>query len=142
MSDYFDKYNGVVPDRVVLGAREVLRIYKDGDEEVWLLDCGCYRAPHQSGSCVYHSGRFGFNAMLEFEFKIRDDRIAELEFLRDGAESARLKDNEYLLGKIAAYEGVLDLIAAGERADGTYNRSREACEQLAKEVLAVCRATV
>jgi hypothetical protein len=29
----------------------------------------------------------------------------------------------------------LELIAAPARADGTYNRSREACQQLAREVL-------
>lgn len=69
-------------------------------------------------------------------------RIDELEFLRDGAEHCRLKDNEYLLGKIGAYESALDLIAMGKRPDGTYNRSREACEQLAKEVLAEWRTTI
>lgn len=37
--------------------------------------------------------------------------------------------------KIVEYESVLGLIAAPVRSDGTYNRSREACEQLAKEVL-------
>lgn len=30
---------------------------------------------------------------------------------------------------------VLELIAASKRPDGTYNRSREACEKLAKETL-------
>ena len=37
-----------------------------------------------------------------------------------------------------AYEGlraVLERIAAGRRPDGTYNLSREACEQMAKEAL-------
>ena len=29
----------------------------------------------------------------------------------------------------------LELIAAGKRPDGSYNRCREACEQLAKETL-------
>lgn len=33
------------------------------------------------------------------------------------------------------YSLVLDLIACPPRSDGTYNRDRKACEQLAKEVL-------
>lgn len=34
---------------------------------------------------------------------------------------------------------VLELIATPKRSDGTYNRSREACEILAKEVLSKIR---
>lgn len=34
----------------------------------------------------------------------------------------------------------LELIAAGVRPDGTYNRSREACERLAKNALLVIKA--
>ena len=37
-----------------------------------------------------------------------------------------------IAGKLAA---ALELIAAGERPDGTYNRSRKACEVLAKHAL-------
>lgn len=37
--------------------------------------------------------------------------------------------------RCAELESVLHLIAAPKRADGTYNYCREACEQLAKEVL-------
>lgn len=33
------------------------------------------------------------------------------------------------------YKKVLELIAAPKRPDGTYNRCREACEKLAREVL-------
>lgn len=33
------------------------------------------------------------------------------------------------------YREALELIAAPKRTDGTYNRSREACEQLAREAL-------
>jgi hypothetical protein len=33
------------------------------------------------------------------------------------------------------FRAALELIASPKRADGTYNRSREACEQLAKETL-------
>ncbi len=34
------------------------------------------------------------------------------------------------------YQAALELVAAPKRADGTYNRSREACEALAREALA------
>lgn len=37
-----------------------------------------------------------------------------------------------IAGKLAT---ALELIAAGERPDGTYNRSRKACEVLAKHAL-------
>jgi hypothetical protein len=40
-----------------------------------------------------------------------------------------------LLVRMPVLEAARSLIAAGPRPDGTYNRSREACEQLAKEVL-------
>ena len=36
---------------------------------------------------------------------------------------------------LAKYESALELIAAPKRPDGTYNRCREACEELAREVL-------
>jgi hypothetical protein len=36
---------------------------------------------------------------------------------------------------IARYESALELIATPKRPDGTYNRCREACEQIAKEAL-------
>lgn len=36
---------------------------------------------------------------------------------------------------LAAATAALELIAVGKRPDGTYNRSREACEQLAREAL-------
>ena len=38
------------------------------------------------------------------------------------------------------FEGALELIAAPRRPDGTYNRSREACEELARKVLEIGRA--
>jgi hypothetical protein len=38
------------------------------------------------------------------------------------AENARLRE-------------ALELIAAGKRPDGTYNRDREACEQIARDAL-------
>ena len=37
--------------------------------------------------------------------------------------------------KCNSYEAALELIAAPKRPDGTYNRCREACEKLAKDVL-------
>ena len=37
--------------------------------------------------------------------------------------------------RIARMEEALELIAAPKRPDGTYNRSREACEALAREAL-------
>jgi hypothetical protein len=35
----------------------------------------------------------------------------------------------------ARYEQALELIAVGKRPDGSYNRGREACEQIAREAL-------
>lgn len=40
-----------------------------------------------------------------------------------------------LEAKTLTYEMVLDLIAAPERADGTFNRCREACQRLAEQAL-------
>lgn len=37
--------------------------------------------------------------------------------------------------RVAELEAALYLIAAPKRSDGTYNHCREACEQLAREVL-------
>ena len=52
---------------------------------------------------------------------------------------ARVGEYEQVLTLIAArvgeYEQVLTLIATPKRPDGTYNRSREACEQLARAAL-------
>ena len=41
----------------------------------------------------------------------------------------------YLLPRLKRLEEALHLIAAPKRSDGTYNRCREACEQLAAEAL-------
>jgi len=49
-----------------------------------------------------------------------------------------LKDKEYiskLESKLAAATDALTLIAAPRRADGTYNRDRASCEELAKQTL-------
>lgn len=42
---------------------------------------------------------------------------------------------QYLLEENARLREALELIAMPKRPDGTYNRSREACEQLAREAL-------
>jgi hypothetical protein len=39
------------------------------------------------------------------------------------------------LARVANLENALALIAMPKRPDGTYNRCREACEELAKEAL-------
>lgn len=41
----------------------------------------------------------------------------------------------FLQDRCGNYETVLALIATPKRADGTYNRCREACEELAKKAL-------
>lgn len=43
--------------------------------------------------------------------------------------------NHELRAMIASYREALDLIAAPERPDGTYNRDRKACEQIARAAL-------
>jgi hypothetical protein len=60
-----------------------------------------------------------------------------------GGGSGRLEDEykslleykERIEAQLAYAKGALALIATPKRSDGTYNRSREACEQLAKETL-------
>lgn len=54
--------------------------------------------------------------------------------MAEGAEN-REKDLFTLQARIAQLELVLELIASPRRSDGTYNRSREACEELAREAL-------
>jgi hypothetical protein len=44
-------------------------------------------------------------------------------------------NTQALTDALAAAETALELIAAPVRADGTYNRDRSACEQLAREAL-------
>ena len=47
-----------------------------------------------------------------------------------------LKDEiKLIMEESSRYKAALELIAAPKRPDGTYNRCREACEQLAKEAL-------
>jgi hypothetical protein len=44
-------------------------------------------------------------------------------------------DERALLAERDRYREALEKIAAGERPDGTYNLSREACEQIARAAL-------
>jgi hypothetical protein len=45
------------------------------------------------------------------------------------------KCSQSISTKLEICKNALELIACGKRPDGTYNRCREACEQLAKETL-------
>lgn len=49
-------------------------------------------------------------------------------------------DPKKVAAALAETESALELIAAPQRADGTYNRDRRACEELARETLAKVRA--
>jgi hypothetical protein len=49
--------------------------------------------------------------------------------------SALSNENYFLRKKLFDANSALELIAAPKRSDGTYNRCREACEQLAQETL-------
>lgn len=60
--------------------------------------------------------RRGWNEASERNIPLHTERIAV------SADNARLRE-------------ALELIAAPKRSDGTYNRCREACEQLAKKAL-------
>ena len=60
----------------------------------------------------------------------------------NGKAEAEFLDNEHLKKELlnmsvraAEYEPVLQLIAIGPRADGTYNYCRKACQQLAQKAL-------
>lgn len=67
---------------------------------------------------------FGYEKEIVRE---RDAMAADLAALRTVVEALTLR--------CAELESVLHLIATPKRPDGTYNYCREACEQLAKEVL-------
>jgi len=60
--------------------------------------------------------------------------LSALELVRDRINALEHQRRAYLeiAGKLAA---ALNLIATSERPDGTYNRSRKACEVLAKHAL-------
>ncbi len=68
--------------------------------------------------------------------------VANREDIRTAQDAQKLDIVEalkeaYTMGELQASKAVeaLRLVAAPKRADGTYNRDREACEKLAKEVL-------
>jgi hypothetical protein len=54
--------------------------------------------------------------------------------IRDADDWVEISRREYAL--LLECEEVVRLVAVGRRPDGTYNLSREACEQLAQEALA------
>jgi hypothetical protein len=57
--------------------------------------------------------------------------------LREEARAQRWKQYSFKLEQeVERLRQILELIASPRRPDGTYNRSREACEKLAKEALA------
>lgn len=58
---------------------------------------------------------------------------AERDVMRLQGERAEAR------AEAAKYRAALELIAAPKRPDGTYNRDREACEQLARDALNACR---
>lgn len=67
----------------------------------------------------------------------RGERDAYLQRL-DEVNVERQKNEVRALiaeARAADLEGALRLVAAPKRPDGTYNRSREACEELARKVL-------
>ena len=76
-------------------------------------------------------------------------RVGELEerLEQAGRENTRLVMHEEAArnslddarGYIEVLKGTLERIAAGKRPDGTYNLSREACEQIARAALAIPR---
>ena len=67
---------------------------------------------------------------------VKSQELAVLDRNEAEDENVRLAARvEQLEAKNAQLESALALIAAPRRADGTYNRSREACEQLAARVL-------
>lgn len=61
--------------------------------------------------------------------------LALLDYI-DKIEQGALAVVEAQLAEIVRMQQALELIAVGKRNDGTYNRSREACEKLAKAALA------
>jgi hypothetical protein len=67
------------------------------------------------------------------------DLAEEIMRERKRSESAEAERDAHA-ATIARLLGVLELIALPKRPDGTYNRSREACEQLARKAIAAIAA--
>jgi len=82
-------------------------------------------------------------AELSKHYDVPRLQVVEDELVKVKAELQLLvKDRDYHIVENArlarvneVYKSALELISAGVRPDGTYNRSREACEQLANEAL-------
>lgn len=68
---------------------------------------------------------------------VANRRDADIELDVQKLDIVEALKEAYTLGELQASKAVevLRLVAAPKRADGTYNRDREACEQLAREVL-------
>ncbi len=62
-------------------------------------------------------------------------RKIEVTRFKRQAQAAWNNQANLLIDRIVKLEGALTLIAAPKRSDGTYNRCREACEQLARKAL-------
>ena len=80
---------------------------------------------------------------VEIERELREAaaRVRELEASQALAVKDRNEaedENVRLDGRVRELEGALHQMAAPRRPDGTYNLSREACEQIANEILASC----
>jgi hypothetical protein len=72
-------------------------------------------------------------------------RITELEAELARVRQLRCQDissNQGLMAQVAQLRGALELIAMPKRSDGTYNRSREACEVLAASALSELRKPI
>lgn len=61
--------------------------------------------------------------------------IREDDLYEDGCPFCGTWIDDGAAGRVHRYEAALEKIAAGRRPDGTYNLSRAACEQIAKEAL-------
>jgi hypothetical protein len=82
---------------------------------------------------------------LEDEVEYLENRVANLIRERDeviGEAKARQRQTlrecaraDSAQAKAARYQAALERIATGKRPDGTYNLSREACEQIARVTL-------
>jgi L-arabinose isomerase len=78
----------------------------------------------------------GINDLAQYLREFSDEEITQaLQIVRYTYRPRDEFEKEALRRQVARYQQALELIAASERPDGTYNRSREACEQLAREAL-------
>jgi hypothetical protein len=117
-----------------------------GEEDVYVKEI----YPHDIRASVESAWEAGYAARGE-EVASDDRHWCEIAKRREGewvntqldnarldAEVKRLHDkydHQILVRENERLRAALELIAAPKRPDGTYNRSREACEQLAREAL-------